>query len=72
MVLQDDGLAYTSSVTMDQLNLPALNGALAAHRRDEPAGGGGVDGRGAVERAQQDARAAALLGGELQPPRFDA
>ena len=72
MVLQDDGLAHTSSVTVDQLNLPALDGALTAHRRDEPARGGGVNRCGSIERAQQDARAATLLGGELEAARLDA
>jgi len=47
-MLQDDGPSDTSSVTVNELDLPALHGALAAHRRDEPPGGGGVNGRVAV------------------------
>ena len=70
-MLQDDGLANTSSMTVNQLHVPALNNALAAHRRDEPSGGGGISGSVTIERAEQDARAAPALGGELQPPRLD-
>src|SRR5947209_6916823 len=65
--LQSDGLSDTSSVTVKELNDPALNGSLARCGADEPAGGGGVDFAAAAGGAEQDAHAAALLGRQLQP-----
>src|SRR5438477_5280854 len=45
-VLQKDGLPDASSVTVKQLDPPALHCSLPWRRFDEPAGGGGVDRRG--------------------------
>ena len=40
--LQDDGLSDASSVTVNQLNVPSLHGALAGSGGHPPSGGGGV------------------------------
>ena len=59
-------------MSVDQLDLPALNGAKPLRGRNEPARGGGVDGCMTIHLAKQQSDPAALLGGELKPPRFDA
>ena len=71
-MLQDDGFSDASSVTVNQLNLPALNGSLSARGFDKPTRGGGVDACVAIERTKQDANPSAALGGELQAAGFDA
>src|SRR5262245_23812310 len=72
VMLQNEGLPDTSSMTVNKLDFPALNGSIAARRRDEPSRGGGVNVGVAVERADQDADAASALSGKLKATRFDA
>src|SRR6266516_7646118 len=72
-VLQDDGLSDASSVTVNELNAPALHGALAGGGPAEPAGDGRVlGGDRAVGGAEQQPHAAAPLSRELEPPGLDA
>src|SRR4051812_12929262 len=70
--LQVNRLVETPSVAMNQLNPPALYGALAPGGLDEPAGGGGmVDGRRVVG-PQEHPHPATPLGGELEAADLDA
>src|SRR2546430_11085470 len=46
VMLQDDGFSDASSVTVNQLHIPSLNGSLALCGFDQPARRGGVDLRG--------------------------
>lgn len=70
-MLQDDGLADASSMSMDELDPPALNGTKSRRRGDQPASGGGVDRGVAIEGAQEQPDPAAALGGKLETPCFD-
>ena len=70
--LQDDGLSDASSVTVNQLNVPSLHGALPGMGAHQPAGGGGITiDAGCVGVAQQDSHAAPALGGKLEPAGHD-
>lgn len=60
-----------SSVMMNELNAPSLNGGIPRGGADEPARGGGVMG-GRIDGSKQEADASPVLGGQLQSTRFDA
>lgn len=69
--LQRDGFCETSSVTVKELEGPALDRSFPRGGLDEPACGGGVDAGSLAGGAEEDAGGATGLGGQLQPPGLD-
>ena len=70
--LQKNALSDTSSVTMHQFNATALNHPLASSGTCHPPRYRGVGPTDGLHRSQYQARAAAMLGGQLQPPGLHA
>jgi hypothetical protein len=65
-VLQIGGLANAVAWSVEQLELPALDGTLSWDRGDQPAGRGGVHIGYPAMRANEDADAPADFSGQLQ------
>lgn len=59
-------MADLAAGAVEQLDFPALDGALAGGGGDEPAGGGGVNSGGRTVGTNEDTEAVAGLGGQLQ------